>query len=63
MVDRHYCLGDGVVVTPDSSIGEGAVKGANYVVCGDIPPFAIAAVPVEILKTFNFNTEEWARVD
>lgn len=56
VIGRNAWLGDGVVVTPDSCIGEGAVIGANSVICGNIPPFAIAAgVPAEILKTFNFK--------
>ena len=63
VIGRNVWLGDGVVVTPGSSIGEGTVIGANSVVRGDIPRFAIAAgVPAKILKTFDSKAKEWVSV-
>ena len=63
VIGRNVWLGDGVVVTPGSSIGEGAVIGANSVVIGTIPPFAIAVgTPATVRKTFNFDTGKWCDV-
>jgi len=63
-IGRNVWIGDGVVVTPDSSIGEGSVIGANSVVSGDIPPFVIATgAPARIIKKFNFSTQKWIRTD
>jgi lipopolysaccharide O-acetyltransferase len=60
VIGRNVWLGDGVVVTPNSSIGEGSVIGANSVVRGCIPPFTIAAgAPARTLKVFNFDTQTW----
>ena len=62
-IGRNVWLGDGVVVTAGSSIGEGSVIGANSVVHGSIPAFAIAAgVPAIIRKTFNFDTMKWCNI-
>jgi lipopolysaccharide O-acetyltransferase len=64
VIGRNVWLGDGVVVTPGSSIGEGAVIGANSVVQGRIPPFTIAAgVPAKIMKVFDFDTQKWTNVE
>ncbi|PYX31863.1 MAG: acetyltransferase [Acidobacteria bacterium] len=53
-------IGDGVVVTPGCTIGEGAVIGANSVVYGVIPPFTVSAgAPARILKRFDFDKQEW----
>jgi acetyltransferase-like isoleucine patch superfamily enzyme len=63
-IGRNVWLGDGVVVTPGSSIGEGAVIGANSVVLGSIPPFTIAAgAPAIVRKTFDFETSKWSNVE
>lgn len=63
IVGRNCWLGDGVVVTPDSEIGEGAVIGANSVVIGAIPAFCIAAgAPAKPLKQYDFAKKEWVRL-
>lgn len=62
-IGQNVWLGDGVVVTPGSSIGKGAVIGANSVVIGAIPPFTIAVgIPATARKTFNFDTGKWCNV-
>jgi lipopolysaccharide O-acetyltransferase len=59
-IGRNVWLGDGVVVTPGSSIGEGAVIGANSVVVGHIPANTIAAgSPATVRKTFSVSTQTW----
>lgn len=63
VIGRNVWLGDAVVVTPGSSIGEGAVIGANSVVIGNIPPFAIAVgTPATVRKTFNMGTGKWCDI-
>ena len=63
-IGQNVWIGDGVVVTPGSTIGEGTVIGANSVVCGDIPPFAVAGgVPAKILKIFNFSIQKWVKTE
>jgi len=64
VIGRNVWLGDGVVVTPGSSIGEGAVIGANSVVLGNIPAFTIAAgAPATVRKVFNFDMSKWSNVE
>jgi len=64
VIGRNVWLGNGVVVTPGSSIGEGVVVGANSVVLGSIPPFTLAAgVPATVRKIFNFDTEKWSDIE
>jgi lipopolysaccharide O-acetyltransferase len=60
VIGRNVWLGDGVVVTPGSNIGEGAVIGANSVVVGTIPAFTIAAgAPAKPLKQYDFQMKKW----
>ncbi len=64
VIEKNVWLGAGVVVMPDSFIGEGTVIGANSVVNGSIPPFAIAVgVPARVIRTFDFDTQKWIRVN
>lgn len=60
VIGKNTWLADGVVVTPGSNIGEGCIIGANSVVTGSIPPYAMAlGIPARIQKVFDFNSEEW----
>ena len=59
-IGKNVWLGDGVVILPDVEIGEGAVIGANSVVCKDIPQYAVAAgVPARVIKQFDPDTHAW----
>jgi lipopolysaccharide O-acetyltransferase len=63
VIEKNVWLGAGVVVTPDTFIGEGTVIGANSVVRGRIPPYAVAVgLPAKVIKTFDFNTQKWIGV-
>jgi lipopolysaccharide O-acetyltransferase len=63
VIGRNVWLGDGVVVTPGATIGDGCVIGANSVVVGDIAPFTIAAgVPARPRRVFTFDTDEWSDI-
>lgn len=62
-IEKNVWLGAGVVVTPDSFIGEGAVIGANSVVRGRIPAFTVAAgVPAKVIKKYDFDTGKWINI-
>lgn len=59
--DRVW-LGDGVVVTPGSSVGDGTIIGANSVVIGAIPCNSIAAgAPAKVIKRFDIKSQQWLK--
>jgi lipopolysaccharide O-acetyltransferase len=61
-IGRNVWLGDGVVVTPGSFIGECSIVGANSVVKGNIPPYSLAVgSPARVVKRFNAATKEWEK--
>jgi lipopolysaccharide O-acetyltransferase len=63
VIGNNVWLGDNVVVTPDSSIGEGVVIAANSVVRGHIPAFSLAAgVPAKAIKIFDFKAQRWIKL-
>ncbi len=63
VISRNVWLGDGVVITPGSRIGEGSIIGANAVVTGTIPPFTIAAgIPAKPLKEYDSRINEWINI-
>ena len=63
VIGRNVWLGDGVVVMPDVTIGEGCVIGANSVVSRDIPPFSMAVgAPATPIKRYDFSTHEWEKI-
>ncbi|MCF6147968.1 MAG: acyltransferase [Candidatus Kuenenia sp.] len=47
-----------------ASIGKHCVVGANSVVVKDLPDYCVAAgAPATVIKKYNFETNEWQRVD
>lgn len=62
-IGRNVWLGDGVVVTAGSSIGDGSVIGSNSVVHGTIPACTIAmGTPATVRKVFNFDAMKWSNI-
>jgi len=56
-------LGDGTVVMPGVTIGEGSIVGANSVVTRDIAAFTIAAgAPAHPVKEFDLERRMWRPV-
>jgi len=50
----HVWLGMNAVVLKGVTVGEGAVIGANAVVCKDVPPFSVVAGnPAKVIKMLN----------
>ncbi len=59
-IGSNVWIGDGVVVTAGSDIGEGSVIGANAVVTGRIPPYCVAlGIPARPVKVFSFEDQQW----
>ena len=51
LIEDDVWVGAGAKVLNNSKVGRGAVVGANAVVTGDIPPFAIAVgAPAKVIK-------------
>lgn len=57
-------IGIGARILPGVTLGNGCVIGANAVVTHDIPPFSVAAgIPAKVIKKFNFETNQWEKVE
>jgi lipopolysaccharide O-acetyltransferase len=57
-------LGEGVIVLPGVTIGNGAIIGAHSVVTTDIPSNSIAVgSPAKVVKIFNQQTGHWQIVN
>jgi acetyltransferase-like isoleucine patch superfamily enzyme len=55
-------FGHGVSVVGNVKIGHGSIIGANTLITKDIPPFSmVVGNPAKIIKTFNFETDEWEK--
>lgn len=53
-------IGAGAKIMAGVHIGEHSVIGANAVVTHDIPPYCVAAgVPAKVIKTYDFERQEW----
>lgn len=62
-IGKNCWLGEGVIVMPGVTIGDGCVIGAHSVVNKDIPPASIAVgCPACVIKQFNYKTERWEKI-
>lgn len=53
-------FGNDVSVIGNVKIGHGSIVGANTLITKDIPPFSmVVGNPARIIKTFNFETNQW----
>ena len=61
-IGANVWLGDGVVVCPDVTMGEGSVAGANAVVTTDVPAFTlVAGVPARPIRRYDFGKGVWIK--
>jgi lipopolysaccharide O-acetyltransferase len=61
-IKDNVWLGDGVVVCPGVTMGEGSVAGANAVVTTDVPPFTlVAGVPARPIRRYDAAQGSWIR--
>jgi len=60
LIERNVWLGDGVVVLPGVTIGEGTIVGANSVVSRDLPAGVIAVgSPAAPIKRYDKTNCNW----
>lgn len=64
IIGKNSFLGYRVSVLPSVSIGQNCVVGAHSVVTKTFPDYCmIAGVPARIIKTFNFELNQWCDVN
>jgi len=62
-IGNNVWLGDGVVVCPGVTMGEGSVAGANAVVTADVAPFTlVAGVPARPIRRYDTVKGTWVKV-
>jgi lipopolysaccharide O-acetyltransferase len=63
VIGSNVWLGDGAVVCPGVTIGEGSVAGANAVVTTDVPPFTlVAGVPARPIRRYDALEKRWVKI-
>lgn len=62
-IGKNCWLGEGVIVMPGVTIGDGCVIGAHSVVNKDIPVASIAVgSPARVVKSYDFEKKCWIKV-
>lgn len=62
-IEANVWLGDGVVVCPGVTIGEGSIVGANAVVTADVSPYTlVAGVPARPIRRYDLNQGAWLKL-
>ncbi len=63
IIGENSWIGEKVSII-GATIGKHSIIGANSVVTKDIPDYCIAVgVPAKVIKKYNFEMEEWQKVD
>lgn len=63
-IGKRVWIGEGCMILPGVSIGDGAVIGAHAVVNRDIPANTIAVgSPAIIVKRYNLTTQRWEKTN
>jgi lipopolysaccharide O-acetyltransferase len=63
IIGANVWLGDGVVVCPGVTMGEGSVAGANAVVTTDVPPFTlVAGAPARPIRSYDEAQGAWIKI-
>lgn len=74
-IERHYStapirigdntwIGEGVVIMPGVTIGDGCIIGAHSIVNKSIPNYTVAVgAPARAIKKYNFNSNRWERYE
>ncbi len=62
-IGNNVWLGEGVIVLPGVSIGDGCVIGAHSIVNKNIPAYCIATgSPAKVIKKYSFETNKWVHI-
>lgn len=62
-IGNNCWLGEGVIVMPGVTIGDGCVIGAHSIVNRNIPDACIAVgSPAQIIKQYDFQQKKWIRI-
>ena len=63
-IGKSSWIGEGVIIMPGVSIGEGCVIGAHSIVNRDIPNYTVAVgTPIRLIKRYDFETRRWMKID
>ena len=63
-IGNNCWLGEGVIVMPGVTIGDGCVIGAHSVVNKDIPAACIAVgSPAKVIKKYSYESQQWELVN
>lgn len=60
VIEDRVWLGEGVIVLPGVTIGEGSVVGGGSVVTKDLPPYSISVgAPAKPIRVLDVDTKVW----
>lgn len=63
VIGRNTWIGEGAIIMPGVTIGEGCVIGAHSVVSKDVPDFTVAVgSPAKAIKRFDFLDNRWKKI-
>lgn len=61
-IGNNTWIGEGVIIMPGVTIGEGCVIGAHSVVSKSIPAYSIAVgSPAKMIKQYDFEQKKWIK--
>lgn len=62
-IGRNCWIGEGVIIMPGVTIGDGCIIGAHSIVKNDIPEASIAVgAPAKIVKRYSFEENRWIKI-
>lgn len=62
-IGKNCWIGEGVIIMPGVTIGDGCVIGAHSIVKNDIPPASIAVgSPARVVKQYSYKEKRWKKV-
>ena len=62
-IGNNVWIGEGVIIMPGVTIGNGCVIGAHSIVSKSIPNNSLAVgTPAKVIKQYNFETRHWEKV-
>jgi len=63
VIGKNTWIGEGVIIMPGVTIGDGCVIGAHSVVSKSIPNYMVAVgAPAKAIKKFNFISNRWEKL-